>query len=489
MKNRKIIIGSRGSKLALIYAEKAREKILKYSKDFGIEEVIIKEIVTKGDQVQDKRLSEVGGKGLFSKTIEVELLEKKIDIAVHALKDMPSEATKGLLTDCFLERNDPREILISKDNKDLKDLASNSIIGTSSFRREFQIKKIRDDLNCKLIRGNVDTRIRKLNENLYDAVILSYAGINSLGLNQNISQIFSTSEIIPCAGQGVIALQCRNDDEDLIELLKSVNHQSTQNSIKTERDVLKVLEGDCETAVGVFARINDNKIDIAIHALKDMPSEETEGLLTNCFLERNDPREILISRDKKYLKDLAPNSIIGTSSYRREFQIKKIRKDLECKLIRGNVDTRIKKLNENLYDAIILSYAGINSLGLDQDISQTFSTTELIPSAGQGVIALQCRSNDEELIELLKKINHQTTHNSIKAERNVLKVLEGDCETAVGVFASIDGDKINLEAELFSLDGSKRFYLKLSENIDKANELGIEMGKTLKKISNNSYKK
>ena len=141
MKNRKIIIGSRGSKLALIYAEKAREKILNHSKDFGIEEVIVKEIVTKGDQVQDKRLSEVGGKGLFSKTIEVELLEKKIDIAVHALKDMPSEETKGLLTDCFLERNDPREILISKDNKHLKDLTSNSIIGTSSFRREFQIKK------------------------------------------------------------------------------------------------------------------------------------------------------------------------------------------------------------------------------------------------------------------------------------------------------------------------------------------------------------
>ncbi len=307
MKNRKIIIGSRGSKLALIYAEKAREKILKHSKDFGIEEVIIKEIITTGDQVQDKRLSEVGGKGLFSKTIEVELLEKKIDIAVHALKDMPSEETKGLLTDCFLERNDPREILISKDNKNLKDLAPNSIIGTSSFRREFQIKKIRDDLNCKLIRGNVDTRIRKLNENLYDAIILSYAGINSLGLNQNISQTFSTSEIIPCAGQGVIALQCRNSDEGLIELLKQVDHQST--------------------------------------------------------------------------------------------------------------------------------------------------------------------------------------HSSIKAERNILKVLEGDCETAVGAFASIEGDKINLEVELFSLDGSKRFHLKSSKNIDKAEELGIAMGKTLKKMSNNSYKK
>ena len=218
MKNKKIIIGSRGSKLALIYAEKAREKILNHGKDLGIKEVIIKKIVTKGDQFQDKRLSEIGGKGLFSKNIEVELLDNKIDIAVHALKDMPSEETEGLLTSCFLERNDPREILISKDNKYLKDLAPNSVIGTSSFRREFQIKKIRDDLECKLIRGNVDTRIRKLNENLYDAIILSYAGINSLGLNENISQTFSTSEVIPCAGQGVIALQCRNNDEELIQL-------------------------------------------------------------------------------------------------------------------------------------------------------------------------------------------------------------------------------------------------------------------------------
>jgi hydroxymethylbilane synthase len=220
-----------------------------------------------------------------------------------------------------------------------------------------------------------------------------------------------------------------------------------------------------------------------------MPSEETEGLLTNCFLERNDPREILISKDNKLLKDLSSNSIIGTSSFRREFQIKKLREDLHCKLIRGNVDTRIRKLNENLYDAIILSYAGISSLELDKNIAQTFSTSEIIPCAGQGVIALQCRNNDEELIKLLKKVNHQSTHNCIKAERNVLKVLEGDCETAVGVFASINGDKIDLEAELFSLDGSKRFHLKSSENIDKANKLGIEMGKELKKMSNNSYKK
>jgi len=304
MKNKKIIIGSRGSKLALIYAERAREELLKNPE---IESVLIKSITTAGDKIIDTRLSEHGGKGLFCKTIEKEL--------------------------------------------------------------------------------------------------------------------------------------------------------------------------------------RDSYIDIAVHALKDMPAEETEGLSTNCFLERNDPREILISKEKKLLKDLAPGALVGTSSYRREFQIKKIREDLNCKLIRGNVDTRIKKLNENLYDAIILSYAGINSLGLIQKISQIFSTSEIIPSAGQGVIALQCRKNDKELIEFLKKVNHQNTYNCIKAERNVLKVLEGDCETAVGAFASINRNKINLEAELFSLDGSQRFHLKSSSEIDKADELGIEVGKSLKKVSNNSYKK
>ena len=128
-------------------------------------------------------------------------------------------------------------------------------------------------------------------------------------------------------------------------------------------------------------------------------------------------------------------------------------------------------------------------MGLDKNISKTFSTSEIIPCAGQGVIAIQCRDNDNELIKLLKLVNHKKTHNCIKAERSVLKILEGDCETAVGAFASIEGDKINLEVELFSLDGKDRFYLKSSKRIEEAEELGIEIGKALKKESNNSYKR
>ena len=256
MKSKKIIIGSRGSKLALIYAEKAKAEIIKFSKELDVE---IKKITTKGDIIQDVRLSDTGGKGLFCNLIEKELINKKIDIAVHALKDLPSNETEGLTTNCFLKRNDPREILISKNNLDFREIKAGSVIGTSSYRREFQLKRIRKDLKYRLIRGNVDTRIEKLKKNLFDAIILSYAGIKSLNLEDNITQIFSTSEIIPSAGQGVIALQCRKDDGAIINLLEKINHKETHCCVQAERNVLKVLEGDCETPVGVLAKIESDK--------------------------------------------------------------------------------------------------------------------------------------------------------------------------------------------------------------------------------------
>ena len=257
--NKKIIIGSRGSKLALIYAQMAKDKIIQNT-SLKNEDILIKKITTTGDQVQDIRLSDVGGKGLFSTNIENELLDKKIDLAVHALKDLPIIETKGLITNTFLERNDPREIMITANKKKLKDLKPKAVVGTSSFRREFQIKNIRADLNCKLIRGNVDTRIKKLNDGLYDAIILSYAGIKSLKMDNNISEIFSVEDVIPSAGQGIISLQCREDDDSIISILKKTNHNETHQRASAERNVLKILEGDCETAVGVHAIVKDNKI-------------------------------------------------------------------------------------------------------------------------------------------------------------------------------------------------------------------------------------
>tara|TARA_B100000902_G_C27228033_1_gene873263 strand:+ start:42 stop:959 length:918 start_codon:yes stop_codon:yes gene_type:complete len=259
--NRKIIIGSRGSKLALIYAQKAKEEIIKNSKLIE-EDILIKPIITKGDQIQNTRLSDVGGKGLFSSNIEKELIDKNIHIAVHALKDMPAIETKGLRTDIFLKRNDPREILITTEKRKLKELNLKSTIGTSSYRREFQIKKIRPDINCKLLRGNVDTRIKKLKEGIYDGIILSYTGIKYLNYEKEISEIFSVEEIIPSVGQGIIALQCRDDDEETISILEKINHEDTHKRAHAERNILKVLEGDCETAIGAHSRIVGNIITL-----------------------------------------------------------------------------------------------------------------------------------------------------------------------------------------------------------------------------------
>ena len=262
MKSKKIIIGSRGSKLALIYAKKAKEKILKVSKEFNIESIEIKKITTAGDLNQKDRLSEIGGKGLFSKKIEKELLENKIDIAVHALKDMPSIETEGLETNYFLKRNSPNEILISNKKIKFNDLNSNSIVGTSSYRREYQIKNKRSDLKCKLIRGNVDTRIKKMENGDYDAIILSKAGIESLKINHKISEEFKVEDFIPCAGQGIIAMQCRSNDFEIKELLEKINNPHSRICANAEREVLKILEGDCDTAVGVFAKIENENIDL-----------------------------------------------------------------------------------------------------------------------------------------------------------------------------------------------------------------------------------
>ena len=257
MKRDNIIIGSRGSKLAIIYAEKVKSEISKFYSG----KIEIRKIITSGDQNQNERLSSMGGKGMFSTDIEKELLENKIDIAVHALKDMPSADTIGLTTNCFLKRNSPNEILISKNLK-FNDLKQGSVIGTSSFRREYQLRNVRADLVYKLIRGNVDTRIKKLENNEYDAIILSKAGIDSLNLQNKITDEFDVSKLVPCAGQGIIAIQCNENNPDILRLIEKINDKQTRIIANTEREVLKILEGDCDTAIGVFATIKNNKIEL-----------------------------------------------------------------------------------------------------------------------------------------------------------------------------------------------------------------------------------
>ena len=284
MKKNNIIIGSRGSKLALIYAEKVKKAL----KEEFSKAIYIKKIVTSGDENQKDRLSNLGGKGMFSKKIENELLHKNIDLAVHALKDMPSIETKGLITNYFLKRNFPNEILISKQNIKFEDLKPNSIVGTSSYRREYQLKKKRSDLKYKLIRGNVDTRIKKLEDGEYDAILLSKAGVDALQLNHKISQEFKVEELIPCAGQGIIAVQCRKNDEVMQNLLEKINDDETRNIANVERQVLKILEGDCDTAIGVYASIEDQNINLTTELFSVDGSERyfmKESKVKNLTLE------------------------------------------------------------------------------------------------------------------------------------------------------------------------------------------------------------
>ena len=258
MKRDKFIIGTRGSQLAQIYTEKVINDLKKVSST----QIETKKIVTSGDENQKDRLSNIGGKGLFSKKIEIELINHNIDIAVHALKDMPSIETEGLITNFYLKRNSPNEIFISNDNINFLDLKPNSIIGTSSYRREYQLKSIRSDLNYKLIRGNVDTRIKKLENGDYDAILLSKAGIEALGLTNKITHEFNTEELIPCAGQGIIAIQCRENDQEIINILEKINDDQSRIIANAERKILKILEGDCDTAVGVYAKIDKDLVNI-----------------------------------------------------------------------------------------------------------------------------------------------------------------------------------------------------------------------------------
>tara|TARA_B100000989_G_C19490818_1_gene449717 strand:+ start:25 stop:924 length:900 start_codon:yes stop_codon:yes gene_type:complete len=261
----KLIIGSRGSKLALKYAEIAKKAFLK---ELNIQ-IEIKKIATDGDLVLDRRISEIGGKGEFIKNIEKQLLSKNIDVAVHSLKDVPSVKTKGLRMECFLKRNDPQEVLINKENLTLDRIKKNSVIGTSSLRREFQLKYLRPDLNFKLIRGNIDTRIKKLDDDKYDSIILAKAGLEALSLKDRIAEVFECNKIIPPAGQGTIVLQSREEDYKLNSILSKINHLETSIEAKVERKVLSILEGDCNTAAGIYANVKGDNVNIMAELFSD----------------------------------------------------------------------------------------------------------------------------------------------------------------------------------------------------------------------------
>jgi hydroxymethylbilane synthase len=278
---RKIIVGSRRSKLALTQTNWVIEQLKKLGGPFEFE---VKEIVTKGDRIQDVTLSKVGGKGLFVKEIEQAMLDKEIDMAIHSMKDMPAVLPEGLTIGCIPFREDHRDALISRGHIPLKDLKQGAIVGTSSLRRSSQLLLSRPDLEIKWIRGNVDTRLSKLEEEEYDAIILAAAGLSRLGWAKEVVTEFIDADIcIPAVGQGALSIECREDDRELLELFEKFTCKKTERAVRAERAFLQKMEGGCQVPIAGFARIDDNNDEIVLNVLvaspegKEVYKEELRG--------------------------------------------------------------------------------------------------------------------------------------------------------------------------------------------------------------------
>jgi hydroxymethylbilane synthase len=266
---KKITIGARGSKLSLAYVNKVKRLILEKNPALKEENITFKTIKTSGDIFHDKKISEIGGKNLFCKEVEENLLQEKIDIAVHSLKDMESEGNSELTVGAFIKRNDPRDVFISQKYKNLQELKEGMVVGSSSRRRELQLKLINKNISILNIRGNIDTRIKKLEKGEVDAIILAAAGVKTLNFNNKENTFFSTEDVLPAVGQGVIAAQCRKNDKETNFLLNSINDKETHICATAEREMLRVVGGDCDTAIGGLALLENNLIKLKAQLFSD----------------------------------------------------------------------------------------------------------------------------------------------------------------------------------------------------------------------------
>ncbi|RNB54369.1 hydroxymethylbilane synthase [Brevibacillus gelatini] len=249
-------VGTRRSKLALTQTNWVVQKLKEIAPQAEFE---LHEIVTKGDRILDVTLSKVGGKGLFVKEIEQSLYDKETDFAVHSLKDMPAELPEGLVIGAIPKRVDPRDVLLSLDGKTLDELKEGALVGTSSLRRSAQLLAYRPDIQIESLRGNIDTRIRKLEEGNFDAIILAAAGLERVNYKGNISQYLPVEISLPAVGQGALAIECRADDEETLALLKQLDDEPTRLAVTAERSFLHKLQGGCQVPIGAYATVGEDK--------------------------------------------------------------------------------------------------------------------------------------------------------------------------------------------------------------------------------------
>jgi hydroxymethylbilane synthase len=254
-----IRIGTRGSKLALTQSELIKKEIERVHSNVQVELVRLK---TTGDKILDSPLAKIGGKGLFVKEIEEALLNERVDLAVHSMKDVPAELPEGLILATFPAREDPRDAFVSVKYGNLEQLPQGARVGTGSLRRAAQLLHIRPDLKLVPLRGTVDTRLRKLEGGEFQAIILAAAGMRRLGFEERISQLLSTEQILPAIGQGALGLEVRHDDEQTIGLIDFLNDEETQVTVKAERAFLKELEGGCQVPMAAFSRLDSERLDL-----------------------------------------------------------------------------------------------------------------------------------------------------------------------------------------------------------------------------------
>ena len=257
---RKIRIGTRASRLALWQAEFVASELKKFSPSLEIE---IVKVHTTGDKILDAPLAKIGGKGLFTKELELQMAAGAIDLAVHSLKDVPTELPAGFKISAITKRMQPFDAFVSNKFSTFDALPKNSVVGTSSLRRAAQILSLRPDLQIKNLRGNVETRLKKLDADDFDAIILAAAGLERLGHSSRINELLT--EIIPAAGQGALAIETRADDEKNFSLVQVLNDEETFSAVKVEREFLLEVGGSCQIPVGVFAKIDSGQIKV--HAL------------------------------------------------------------------------------------------------------------------------------------------------------------------------------------------------------------------------------
>lgn len=255
-------IGTRGSQLALTQTHIVRDALQVHYPNLTIEIVVIS---TTGDKVTDRHLAEIGGKALFAKELEAALMDNSIDIAVHSLKDMPGFLPEGLIIDCVLPREDARDVLVSPHYNNIDALPNGAVIGTSSPRRKAQLLHQRPDLHIKLIRGNVETRLKKVEQGEYDATLLACAGLKRLSLFNENMRIISEKKLLPAIGQGVIAIERRIQDNNIQKILESIHCINTYSCINAEREVMRVINGSCYTPLAAYATLVDGNI-IELHA-------------------------------------------------------------------------------------------------------------------------------------------------------------------------------------------------------------------------------